>query len=815
MNRLRKNTTPHQSRQTPIALAASREQGKSLYIWLIAGLILVLSGCGGSGSSSSSAAGSNAQVAGNWQFTLTSTQPTPPFSDNLQGGFLLQKDGSLTGQAVYSITLPSQSGTPTCDSGSANVTGTVSGQNVSLTAVGGSVTFTLTGTFSESSGASTISKGTYKATPATNSPCGTEADNGTWSATLVPPVTGGFQGFFHSTTSTNFPNQDFPVSGTLSQGPNVGASSASITGSLVFQDPASLLNDYPCLTTASVNGTISGNSVLLQIFSTNGLSVGQIGQTPGSGNPPTAVTFDSTEGGYVLHNLKGAVANSSGGGYLVTTKSCPGSPGDSGNLCLALGSGKACTQPITLTPFSLRFLPQFLGSAATMQTVTLTNTSGSALTGASLALNNNGSRQFYAGSIAGSDFNGAPSFTEQDTCTQQGTINLDPGSSCAITISFSPQESCPWLPAVNGSTSSSSGIDWLPPAKCPITLSAVLTVTIPSGGADADNEFAVPITGGGLSFVVPSVPEIDFGAEAVGEASPPQTLTLTNQSPNRVFILPSAEPCGFSNSFVGPALPRPPLNQSGQPLVNGIQLAETANVGLNNSEPIMADFNPTPPLVNAPTVQDFCDTDLPVSKGGTARPNFQIMPDGCSGQTLEPFGQTGDSCSLQVTFAPQPGTWLRLAEGTTIGLDDFLQLNTAWCGDANNTAGPNCEIDSGRFPVEIKTNPPSPLRMSPGAGMDFGMVLKGTAGGPLTITLFNDPVDPNSAPVNITSKIVSGDYLETDTCATSLAPNDSCTITITFIPKVVGLDPGTLTLTYDTGSLTGSVQTIFMRGMGQ
>jgi hypothetical protein len=283
-----------------------------------------------------------------------------------------------------------------------------------------------------------------------------------------------------------------------------------------------------------------------------------------------------------------------------------------------------------------------------------------------------------------------------------------------------------------------------------------------------------------------------------------------NQSPKAITILPTARPCVFSSSFVPPATPRPPLDPSGVPLTAGLQLAETAVIGLNNSAPILNDFGVSPP-----TADYYCDTDLPVSQGGSGSPNFVISSDQCSGQTLQPFGQSGNSCSLHITFVPQPGTWSRLTADAGGGLDDFLQLNTAWCGDANNPAESNCEVDSGRFPVEIKTNPPSPLRLTPGAGLDFGYVIKGTASNTLNVTLFNDPVDPNSATVNFASKLVTGDYLETDTCPPTLAPNDSCTISVTFTPKITGSDRGQITITYSTPSQVGLVQTISLRGFGQ
>jgi hypothetical protein len=189
------------------------------------------------------------------------------------------------------------------------------------------------------------------------------------------------------------------------------------------------------------------------------------------------------------------------------------------------------------------------------------------------------------------------------------------------------------------------------------------------------------------------------------------------------------------------------------------------------------------------TVTFLCDID-PIS----SQPVFPISSDNCSGTLLAPQ----QSCSLKVSFVPQPGTPL------TPPPDYFLELNTLQCTSATTS---NCEIDSGRFPVELKTNAPSPLRMSPGAGLDFGIVAVGEISAPQAITLTN----ASSQPVNFTGNLVKGDYIEVDDCGTSLAPGNSCTLTVSFKPKIVGLDPGTVTITYT----VGQTQTIFLRGTGQ
>jgi|HubBroStandDraft_5_1064220.scaffolds.fasta_scaffold06936_2 hypothetical protein len=732
----------------PSVCYGAKVKGMFPFLFLLAGLM----GLAACGSGSSNQSQSDGAVAGNWQFTMAAPSDSS-FQGGIQGGFLLQSNGTVTGAVVYAILLPAQQGgSPTlCNSGSAPITGTVTGQNITLTAIAGTQSFTLTGTLS--AGNSTM-MGTYTSTDGQG--CGTAQTGLQWSATSVPPLTGTIQGNFHSVLSTLNPNlntdvrnQDFPVSGSLTQGQNIGASNATVTGMLNFQG-------YPCLATASVNGQISGSSVILQIIAPNGLMVGQIGAPTGFSNP-SPVTFVSSSAGDVL-----AGAN----GYGVTTSSCPGGTlaGDIGDVCLGLGSATSCTQPITLSPAAVIFPAQQVGSVPTTQTITLTNTGLSAtpLTGLSLSFNPQSGNTSPFGV---SDFNGLPNFTEQDNCANPAgsAFALAPQQSCIIAISFSPQQSCPWLP--------STALGGEPPSLCPFPLAATLTVNSPVS-ADNNTEFAVPITGTGFSAIVPSTPELDFGAEAVSEASLPQVVSFTNQGPSPVQILPAlSKPC--VNPPVGVfTLPRPAAPGE----VAGLQV-DTGIITPNGS-----------------TINYNCDSDL-TSK----QPNFQIFVDDCSGMLLPPQA----SCSLEITFAPQPSTPL------TPALDYFLELNTLPC---TSTTTSNCEIDSGRFPVELKANVPSPLRMSPGAGLNFGILPKGQASAPQTVTLFNDPSDPKSATINFTGNLVQGNFTETDNCVgTSLAPGSSCTITVIFKSKTAGFNSGMITIGYT----LGQTQIIYLRGTVQ
>src|SRR6202051_2711974 len=484
-------------------------------LWLLLlPAVAMLSACGGGASSSASQ--NAATLSGNWQFSVAN--PTDQtFIGGLQGGFLLQNHGAVTGAAVYSISLPPQSGSggsPTiCNSGSAPITGTLNGQSVTLTAAAGNQTFTFTGTLSSDGSTLTGTYGATAGTAADGTACGTLQTGLQWSAVSVPPLSGPLQGNFLSTSgSAGLSNQDFLVSGSLTQGENIGASNATVTGSLTFVDPVSNQSDYPCFSTAFVNGQISGTSVILQIIGPNGADFGQIGAPIGTNNGLQSVTFDSTSNGYVLHS---AVSPA----YGVTPGKAPGcslaNAGDSGNICLSFGNPTACQQPITLSPALLTFPAQALGSSATTQTITLSNNSGSTLNGLQLQWTvPNGSFG------TPSDLNGLPNFAEQDTCAPSlgSPFSLGSGQSCSINVSFSPQESCPWLPY--GTPPSVGGAA---PALCPIPLTATLSVNSPAS-ADSNTTFAVPITGIGESAIIPSTAELDFGAEALSESSLPQSL---------------------------------------------------------------------------------------------------------------------------------------------------------------------------------------------------------------------------------------------------------------------------------------------------
>lgn len=233
---------------------------KILIPTLLAGFLLLSLGCGG-GNSSVSTSG---PLSGNWQVSLVQNYPAPQTQLSVSG-FLTQSSNSLAGN-VQGPTITAASGNTTCG-GVGPLSGTITGQNVSFSVSPGGTVFNFTGTISSDN---TSMSGTYQSQ---GGACSNYPSSGTWTAALIPPLNGSFTGTISdSQYMAAFTGSSSPVNvtGTLSQTPNVGSNSASVSGTITAQG-------YPCFVTASVTGTISGSSVLLSVYSYNGDLIGSIG----------------------------------------------------------------------------------------------------------------------------------------------------------------------------------------------------------------------------------------------------------------------------------------------------------------------------------------------------------------------------------------------------------------------------------------------------------------------------------------------------------------------------------------------------------
>ncbi len=210
-----------------------------------------LTACSNSGGPSGDVASDS--ISGNWQMSL---QPSnTKIAPHTQWGFLLQNGNILTGSLML-IDVP-------C-SGTGTVSGSVSGTSVSMTLNPTGLTVELSGAIGSTPGSMS---GNY--TILSNGCTGPNAspDLGTWTATLVTPLNGSFQGNFDAHSGTSY-----QLGGTVTQGPNTGNLNATLSGTFN-------ITGY-CFTSANIVGVISGTSVVMNLVDSTGTQ--QIGEIDGT-----------------------------------------------------------------------------------------------------------------------------------------------------------------------------------------------------------------------------------------------------------------------------------------------------------------------------------------------------------------------------------------------------------------------------------------------------------------------------------------------------------------------------------------------------
>jgi hypothetical protein len=293
-------------------------------------LVLITAGCGSSANTTPVETGA---LTGNWQFNLSQEVPRPPTTVSISG-FLQQSETNLAG----SVSVP-QAPSGSCG-GVVALTGVANGQNVNFSVNQNGTVLTFVGTIDFST---TSMSGTYSG-PAGS--CFNKATSGTWSAFLVPSISGSFTGnlansqYMEELTGQN-PPTPIAVSGTLTQSPNTqGGSNASVTGTITA-------TGYPCMSSGTLVGTVSGQNLILDVYSYEGEQIGYLGGG-NSGSPVTicssnnpACTTSSSSSGISLSGPFALGGTSTAGSF----GPCPPIPikFDTATACLAISPAVCAT----------------------------------------------------------------------------------------------------------------------------------------------------------------------------------------------------------------------------------------------------------------------------------------------------------------------------------------------------------------------------------------------------------------------------------------------------------------------------------------
>ncbi len=299
--------------------------------------------------------------------------------------------------------------------------------------------------------------------------------------------------------------------------------------------------------------------------------------------------------------------------------------------------------------------------------------------------------------------------------------------------------------------------------------------------------------------VTPAV--LQYSIQQVGTTSPSQMAILRNMGSAPLLIssittngdfaetndcgssVPAAASCTFSVTFT----PTGAWTRAGSIQMQDdaagsphfINLSGTGSGGTAALAPASVVF-PTQPVGTSSAAQNVTLTN----SGNAALNIVSIQATGDYAQTnncaaaLAP----GFGCTISVAFTPT-------ASGTRSGT---LAVNDDAYGSPQivNLTGIGSTTAS----------------LSP-TGLVFSSQPVGTSSAVQTVTLANTGKDA----LNITSIQATGDYAQTNTCPTALAPSSSCTIRLTFTPTVTGARKGTVTVS---DNAQGSPQVVNLSGVG-
>ena len=309
--------------------------------------------------------------------------------------------------------------------------------------------------------------------------------------------------------------------------------------------------------------------------------------------------------------------------------------------------------------------------------------------------------------------------------------------------------------------------------------------------------------------VSPNPPSLNFGTQVVGSQSPVQKVVLTNAGRSTLTINSIAvtgidasdfgeeNDCGFSlqpkahctidASFnptrVGPRLAAVTVtdNAAGSPQtvpLSGIGVTLGPNATLSTKNLTFAiQLVGTTSAVQPVTLSDYGSETLDITSI-VASTDFSEK-DHCD-SSLRP----GASCTINVAFAPTRGEH---RTGTLLITD-------------NAANGPQTlNLKGTGTVVELNTT-----------GLSFGVHEAGTSSSQST-TLTN----VGSRALSIAGIAIKGtdadEFSQTNTCASSVAAGESCTITVTFKPSEKGADSAAIAISDDGG---GSPQTVSLSGSG-
>ena len=429
-----------------------------------------------------------------------------------------------------------------------------------------------------------------------------------------------------------------------------------------------------------------------------------------------------------------------------------------------------------VSPTSLAFGSQHVGTTSTAQTVTLRNTGNAALSITSLALTGtNGSN-----------------FAETNTCGK----SLAAGAHCTISVTFTP---------------SASG-----------NRTASLSITDNARGSPQ----RVSLSGTGTAAVVSLSPtSLAFGSQAVGKTSTVHTVTLSNTG-NAALSSTSLALTGTNASDFAQT------NTCGSSVAAGAHCTISVTFKPSASGSRTASVRITDNASGSPQTVSLSGTGTQTAAAAAAAAAVVSLSPTSLAFGSQPVGTPSTAQTLTLSNTGNAALSITSLALTGSNASDFAQTNT--CG-SSVAGGANCTISVRFTPAasgtrsaavtltDNATGSPQKVSLS-GTGtatsalvslsptsLAFGNQSLGTTSAAQALTLSNT----GNAALSITSLALTGsnasDFAQTNTCGSSVAAGANCTIAVMFTPSVTGTEAASVSIS---DNASGSPQTVPLSGAG-
>ena len=475
----------------------------------------------------------------------------------------------------------------------------------------------------------------------------------------------------------------------------------------------------------------------------------------GTANPPPVVLLTAATGYTPTTSLNASTT------YFWTVSSRDPNNGNAESKAPVRSFSTVTTVPaVNLSPSSLTFAAQAVGTSSAAQTVTLTNTGNAPLTVRAIS--------------TGTDF------PQSNPCIG----NLNAGAHCTISVTFSPQ-------AAGARTD---------------------TLYVYDNASDSPQRVALSGTGITPTPIASlSVPSLTFGSEVVATSSAAQTVTVTNTG---------TAPLNFSSIVAGGDFA---LDASGTTCSTSTQLglSATCAIAIVFTPAATGTRTGTLTLTDDAGTQTVALSGTGIAPGASLDPSSltfgsqvvgavgpaqtaTLTNTGTSALNLSAISASGDfaethtcgtlpaaiapgsSCAISITFTPT-------ATGVRTGLVTVTD-------DASGGEQTLALTGTGTAPGVALT--PSTV--------SFSALPVGTSSAAQSVMLANS----GTSDLNVTAIATSGDFAQSNSCGTLpavVAAGGSCTIDVKFTPTAVGARTGTIVITDDAAS---SPQTVSLTGSG-